>query len=86
MWTVDTLINTDEKYVYAMEIALGQALQHIVCETVENAKQAINYLKRGNLGRATFLPIEAMKSRLIDDKTLMFLKTQKVLLILALIY
>lgn len=74
--TVDSLINTNEKYVYAIEIALGQAMQHIVCETIEDAKQAIDYLKKGNLGRATFLPIEAMKSRIIDDKTLMFLKTQ----------
>ncbi len=74
--TVDSLINTDEKYINAIEIALGQATQHLVCETVEDAKKAIAYLKSGNLGRATFLPIEAMKSRLIDNNTLNYLKTQ----------
>lgn len=75
--TIDSLIHTDERYIYALEIALGQAMQHLVCETVEDAKDAIDYLKNGKLGRATFLPIEAMKSRLIDSNTLSFLRRQK---------
>ncbi len=74
--TVESLINTEETYVTAIEIALAAATQHIVCEKVEHAKSAIQYLKQGNLGRATFLPIEAMKSRLIDQNTLSFLKKQ----------
>lgn len=74
--TVDSLINTSEMYVNAIEIALGQAAQHIICETVGDAKKAINYLKNGNLGRATFLPIEVMKSRFIDDNTLQLLRNQ----------
>ncbi len=73
--TVDSLINTDEMYITAIEVALGQATQHIVCEKVNDAKAAIEYLKRGNLGRATFLPIEAMKYRNIDDRTLSQLKS-----------
>ncbi|QVK18871.1 AAA family ATPase [Mycoplasmatota bacterium] len=74
--TVESLINTEEKYVNAIEIALGAAMQHIVVDKVEHAKAAIEFLKRGNLGRATFLPIEAMKSRLIDQKMLSFLNGQ----------
>ncbi len=75
--TVDSLINTEEKYVNAIEIALAAATQHIVVEKIINAQHAIEFLKRGNLGRATFLPIEAMKSRLIDANTLNMLRNQR---------
>lgn len=75
--TVDSLINTEEKYINAIEIALGAATQHIIVDTVADTKGAISYLKKGNLGRATFLPIEAMKSRLIDANTVNSLRNQK---------
>ncbi len=75
--TVDSLINTEEKYINAIEIALGVATQHIVVDAVVDAKSAITYLKKGNLGRATFLPIEAMKSRLIDVNTVNSLRNFK---------
>jgi len=74
--TVESLISTEEKYVNAIEIALASSTQHIVVEKVDHAKAAIEYLKRSNLGRATFLPIDAMKSRLVDQKTLDILRSQ----------
>ncbi len=60
--TLSTLINVDERYTIAMEIALGAALQNIVVEDDQTAKRAINMLKDANAGRATFLPVQSIKS------------------------
>lgn len=64
------LINVRDKYSVAIETALGAALQNIVVETQNDAKRAIEYLKNSHGGRATFLPIEAVKSRNFDEKGL----------------
>lgn len=60
------LIEVEDTYSFAIEIALGAALQHIVTETDEDARNAINHLKNNRKGRATFLPINVMKSRNIS--------------------
>ncbi len=64
---VSKLIDVDPKYVTAVEIALGGALQNIVTETEETAKKCIAYLKENKLGRATFLPLTSVKGTLLDD-------------------
>lgn len=53
---VGQLLKVEETYETAIEAALGGALQNIVTETEEDARDAIGYLKRRNLGRATFCP------------------------------
>ena len=60
---LSSLIHTDEKYITAIEIALQSASQNIVTETEEDAKAAIEFLKSTNSGRATFLPLSAVKPR-----------------------
>lgn len=45
----------------AIEAALGGALQNLVTETSAQAKEAIHYLKKSNLGRATFLPLDSLR-------------------------
>jgi len=57
------LINVDDKYVTAIETALGASLQHIVVEDESVAKSAMAALKRGNAGRATFFPITSMRGQ-----------------------
>ena len=64
--TLASLISTDEKYEYAIEIALGSYMQNIVVETEEQAKNIINYLKQNSIGRATFLPLNSIKSVKFD--------------------
>lgn len=59
--TVASLISTDEKYEYAIEIALGGYIQNIVVETENEAKSIITYLKQNSLGRVTFLPISTIR-------------------------
>lgn len=64
------LITVKDKYSVAIETALGAALQNIVVETQNDAKRAIEYLKSSHGGRATFLPIDAVKARIFDEKGL----------------
>lgn len=61
--TVADVIKVDKEYEIAIETALGGALQNIICEKEENAKYAIDYLKRRNLGRVTFLPLTTIKPK-----------------------
>ncbi len=65
--TVAGLIETDKKYAVAIETALGGASQNIITQTEDDAKAAIEFLRRTNSGRATFLPISAIKGKTIDN-------------------
>lgn len=60
---VSTLIRVEDEYSVAIEIALGAAMQNIVVDNEQSAKIAINYLKSHDFGRATFLPMTAVKDR-----------------------
>ncbi len=64
------LISVDEEYSVAIETALGAALQNIVTQTETDAKKAINFLKDNKSGRATFLPLTAVKGRSLEEKGL----------------
>ncbi|MBE7030335.1 MAG: chromosome segregation protein SMC [Ruminococcaceae bacterium] len=63
---VSKLLEVDGKYVTAVEIALGSALQNIVVEDEQAAKRGIAYLKQHNAGRATFLPLTAVRGSKLD--------------------
>ncbi len=56
--TIANLISTNEKYEYAIEIALGGFIQNIVVEDEIIAKNLITYLNDNSLGRVTFLPLD----------------------------
>ena len=60
---VSSLIRTEDRYSVAIEIALGAALQNIVTQDEQCAKAAIAFLKSNDYGRATFLPMTAVKDR-----------------------
>ena len=64
------LISVQEEYSVAIETALGNALQDIVTENEHDAKRAINFLKDNRLGRATFLPVSAIRGRKLEEKGL----------------
>lgn len=68
------LIEVDRKYETAIEISLGGALQNIVTQTEEDAKKAIEFLKKNKLGRATFLPIRSVEGRGFDNQTMARIK------------
>lgn len=58
------LIHVDNKYVAAIETALGEGAQNIVMRSAAAAKAAIGYLKSSGSGRATFLPLDTVQRRL----------------------
>ncbi len=64
------LISTPNEYSTAVEVALGAAMQNIVVGSESDAKRAINFLKQNNQGRATFLPISAIRPRNMDERDL----------------
>ena len=67
---VSRVFEVPEEYNVAVEIALGAAMQHIVTETEQDAKNAIAYLKQRDKGRATFLPLNTIKARDFSEKDL----------------
>ena len=60
------LISVDKKYETAIEMCLGASLQNIVTENEQDAKKLVEYLRKNNLGRASFLPITTVKGKKID--------------------
>ena len=69
--TIAGLISTDEKYEYAIEVALGGFIQNIVVEDEIIAKNLITYLNNNSLGRVTFLPLSNLSSALeVNSKVL----------------
>ena len=62
------LIRVPSEYETAIEMSLGPALQNIVTKTEEDAKTVIDYLRKRDYGRATFLPVTAMRPRVLDDR------------------
>lgn len=60
---VADVIDVPKGYEVAIETALGASLQDIIADTVEQAKGAISYLKTQQAGRATFLPLDGMRSQ-----------------------
>ena len=65
---VSKLISVDEKYVVAVETSLGASIQNIVVENESVAKAAMLALKRHEQGRATFMPITAIKAPTITKE------------------
>lgn len=60
------LVEVPKKYEKAIESALGGYLQNIITKDEISAKNAINYLKKNNLGRVTFLPLSIIKGNPIN--------------------
>lgn len=59
---VADIITLDKQYETAVETALGGRIQNIVTDSEETAKILVEYLKKHKYGRATFLPLSAMKA------------------------
>lgn len=68
------LMSVPKDYETAIDMALGAAQQNIVTDTEETAKELIAYLRQNRLGRATFLPISAIRSKKLYGNELNALK------------
>src|SRR5699024_6259275 len=65
---VGELIDAESKYVTALDTALGAASQNIVMQSENDAKKAIQYLKNLKRGFATFLPLDVIKRRQLNQQ------------------
>ncbi len=65
---VAELVHVPKEYEIAVEMSLGSALQNIVTPNENDAKYVIEYLRGKQYGRATMLPVTAMRSRLLTQQ------------------
>ncbi|RXT15083.1 chromosome segregation protein SMC [Ammoniphilus sp. CFH 90114] len=71
------LLSVPSQYETALEVALGGSLQHVVVDNEAAGRKAIQWLKEKRLGRATFLPLDVIRSRRVsrqDETQLLQLK------------
>ncbi len=64
---VANLVRTEDRYALAIETALGAAAQNIVVDKRSDGKAAIEFLKRRDAGRGTFLPLEAIRGNVLKQ-------------------
>ncbi len=63
---VATVITTDKEYETAIQTSIGGAMQNVITDNPTDAEYLINYLKKCDGGRVTFLPVTSVKARLND--------------------
>lgn len=64
---LSSLIHVSDRYVTAVETALGAAAANIIVECAEDGKKAIQMLKRRDGGRATFLPMDTIRPQSLRE-------------------
>ncbi|MCI7221176.1 MAG: AAA family ATPase [Erysipelotrichaceae bacterium] len=64
-------------YEEAISIALGQAMYNIVTKDEKSARNAIDFLKKNQCGRATFLPLNVCKKKWISKEHLIICQNSK---------
>lgn len=58
---VADVLRVPERLRIALDVALGSAAQNIICTDAGEARRAIEWLKAGRRGRATFLPLDSLE-------------------------
>ncbi len=74
--TVGNVISVSGEYLTAITTALGAAINNIIVENQSAAEDAIKYLKDNKYGRVTFLPINVMKPKFVEDTKLKYLNSE----------
>lgn len=64
---VADIVKASKKYEVAIETALGGRIQNVVIDSENTAKVLIDYLKKNRFGRATFLPLSAMRNNTFSN-------------------
>lgn len=75
--TVADFMQVPQRYQIAIDTALGATLQHIVVKNDQVARQAIQYLKQQQAGRATFLPRTAIRGRQVPAQQIQIAQQQE---------
>ena len=74
--TIGNIIDVPIEYTTAISIILGASINFIVVDNYNCAKNCIEFLKSKKLGRATFFPIDTIKSRYIEKSTVAKLQNE----------
>ena len=61
------LLRADDECALAIETALGAAAQHVVVDTQNDGRSAIELLKKRDAGRATFLPLDTVRGNTLKN-------------------
>ncbi|NLM54366.1 MAG: chromosome segregation protein SMC, partial [Firmicutes bacterium] len=77
--TVADVLKVPPGLELAFEVALGSALQNIITPDEAAAQTLIEWLKSNHAGRATFLPLDAMRPSLFPPNSLKLLRQPGVL-------
>ncbi|RRJ16203.1 chromosome segregation protein SMC [Lachnoanaerobaculum orale] len=64
---VADIVRASKQYEVAIETALGGRIQNVVIDSENTAKVLIDYLKKNRFGRATFLPLSAMRNNTFSN-------------------
>ena len=72
--TIGNIIDIPNDYLICTDVVLGSNSSFLIVDDENSAKMAITYLKDNNLGRATFLPMNIIKSRYLNDSIINRLK------------
>ena len=67
---IGDIFTVEEKFLLAIETALGGAIHQVITDTAKIASEAVQYLKRTQGGRVTFLPMDMVKGKRLDHKAL----------------
>ncbi len=77
--TVADALHVPAKYEAAVEACLGGALQNVIVGDEYDAKHIISHLRKNNMGRVTFLPVNSLKVRTLSGDERAALKESGVL-------
>lgn len=77
--TVADIIKTQKIYETAIEIALGSSIQNVIVNDNEDANKIIQYLKDNKIGRVTFLPLNSISDRYLNQNESKILNEQGVI-------
>ncbi len=65
--TISELGKVSSKYALALEVAAANRLKSIVVDTDATAQKCIEFLKEKKLGVANFIPLNKIRTKLIDE-------------------
>jgi len=74
---VAKIVSVKAEYEQAIDTALGAKMQNIIVEDDQTARDAVQYLKKNNRGRATFLPLNMVNGSRLRNHYLNQLSQQE---------
>ncbi|MBC7128578.1 MAG: chromosome segregation protein SMC [Thermoplasmatales archaeon] len=77
--SIAELVKVDDKYRKAIEVAAGRRAEAVVVENDEVAAKCIDYLKKNDYGRVTFLPLNKMVAGKPRGRALLVIRNENVL-------